>query len=261
VSGQPWSESQSAAAPAWPSRPRSVAAFSLPPPDSPGGLAVAIASLFALVYVILLVAEYNGMISIARWIVTTSLIVGAVGTFALATMLGGDISTYQRLDLDLARTVIAHLSENKSPEPDAALAGVWRAYVTVADESRRVARVHAYAFGPFLWGTLLSLAAALVVGLGHLTTTGDLVGVALLLELVGFTLLLVGGAALVLTVGYANPVDGFDRLAAHRWRRNAARLPAVEEALSSVPWLPEFHRGVRESRTDPTDSTLRWISP
>ncbi|MFY9717417.1 MAG: hypothetical protein WAK40_05730 [Thermoplasmata archaeon] len=261
---QPWSESSAGAtpaAPAWAPRPRSLAAISLPPPDSPGGLAVATASLFALVYALLLVAEYNGMLSLSAWVVTTPLIVGAVGTFALATMLGGDISTYQRLDLDLARTVIAHLSENKSPEPDAALAGIWRAYVTVADESRRVARVHAYAFGPFLWGTLFSLGAALVVALGLLTSTLDLVGLGLLIELVGFTLLLVGGAALVLTVGYATPVDGYDRLAAHRWRRNAARLPAVEEALSSVPWLPEFHRGVRESRTDPTDSTLRWISP
>jgi len=234
--------------------------FRLPPPDSPGGLAIAVASLFAVVYGVLFVADYSAMLSLAWWLVSIALIVGAVGTFALATMLGGDIATYQRLDLDLARTVIAHLSENKSPEPDAALAGVWRAYVTVADESRRVARVHAYAFGPFLWGTVLSLAAGLLTGLGTLTTTANVLGIALVVEFFGFTLLLIGGAALVLTVGYSNPVDGFDHLAAHRWRRNAARLPAVEEALSSVPWLPEFHRGVRESRTDPTDSTLRWIS-
>ncbi|MGP8078827.1 MAG: hypothetical protein ACLQC7_08510 [Thermoplasmata archaeon] len=248
-------------APAWPAREKEPGSFTLPPPDSPGGSALAVGFLFGAVYAVLLVAEYNTMVALAWWVTSISLAVGVVGTFALATMLGGDIATYQRLDLDLARTVIAHLGTNTSPQPDAPLAGVWRAFVTVADESRRVARVHAYAFGPFLWGTLLSLGAALLTGLGLITSTNNVVGIGLLIEFVGFTLLLVGGAALVLTVGYSNPVEGFDRIAAHRWRRNSTRLPAVEEALSSVPWLPEFHRGVRESRTDPTDSTLRWISP
>jgi len=259
VSGPTWAET-TPVAPAWPSRPKEASKLSLPPPDSPGGAAVAVASLFALVYILLLVADYSSFVAVGVWVTSIAVIVGAAGTFGLATMLGGDISTYQRLDLDLARTVIAHLGENKAPEPDAALAGVWRAYVTVADESRRVARVHAYAFGPFLWGTVLSLGAALLVGLGTITSATNVVGLGIFVELFGFTLLLVGGAALVLTVGYSNPVDGFDRFAAHRWRRNSARLPALEEALSSVPWLPEFHRGVRESRTDPTDSTLRWIS-
>jgi hypothetical protein len=260
TSGSTWSESTSAA-PAWPARPDTRGRVTLPPPDTPGGYAFAIASLFAVVYAILFVAEYHPMLAQARYIAGTALIVGAVGTFALATMLGSDIATYQRLELDLSRTVIAHLNDNKSPEPDTPLAGVWRAFVTVADESRRVARVHAYAFGPFLWGTIISLGAALLVGLGQLTVTPDVVGLALVIEFFGFAFLLLGAGALVLTVGYSDTVDGYDRLAAHRWRRNAARLPAVEEALSSVPWLPEFHRGVRESKTDPTDSTLRWISP
>ncbi|MGB6500050.1 MAG: hypothetical protein WBG19_01420 [Thermoplasmata archaeon] len=256
----PWSET-APSAPAWPARPKMTSGITLPPPDSPGGSAFAIGALFAVVYAILLVAEYHTMLAQARYIVSTALIVGAVGTFALGVMLGSDIATYQRLDLDLARTVIAHLNDNKAPEPDAPLAGVWRAYITVADESRRVARVHAYAFGPILWGTVLSLAAALTMGLGQIGQTPNVVGLALVIEFLGFTLLLIGAAALLLTVGYAGSVDGFDRLAAHRWRRNSARLPAVEEALSSVPWLPEFHRGVRESQTDPTDSTLRWITP
>lgn len=245
----------------WPIREKQDVSVGLPPPDTPGGHAIAIASLFALVYALLFVADYNSMVSVDRWIVSTALVAGAIGTFALATMLGGDIATYQRLDLDLARTVIAHMNANTAPAPDAALAGVWRAYVTVADESRRVARVHAYAFGPFLWGTVVSLGAALLSGLGIVTHTQDVIGVGLVVEFFGFTLLLIGAATLVLTVGYAHPVGTFDRFAAHRWRRNAARLPAVEEALASVPWLPEFHRGIRESRTDPTDSTLRWISP
>ena len=244
-----------------PGRRKFTEGWELPPPDSPGGLALGVTALFAVVYALLLVAQYNEMVALARFIYTISLIVGAVGTFALATMLGSDIATYQRLELDLARTVLSHLSTNAAPAPDAPMAGVWRAYVAVADESRRVARVHAYAFGPFLWGTLLSLAAALLGALGLTTHVSDVVGVSLLVEFFGFSLLLAGGAALVLTVGYADTVPGFDRISAHRWRRNASRLPAVEEALSGVAWLPEFHRGVRESRTDPSDSTLRWVSP
>ena len=80
-------------------------------------------------------------------------------------------------------------------------------------------------------------------------------------ELFGFFLLFIGAGAILLTVGYSGPVDGYDRFAAHRWRRNAGRLPAVEEALAGVPWLPEFHRGVRESSSDPGHSALRWVSP
>jgi len=224
-------------------------------------MAVAIALLFGIVYLLLLVAVNPAMDAIAWWITSITLIAGVVGTLGLASMIGTDISTYQRLDLDLARTVIAHTSTNTAPAPDTPMAGVWRAYVTVADESRRVARVHAYAFGPFLWGTLAALAAALLVGLGTVTTTTNLVNLGLLLEFVGFLLLLIGAAAILLTVGYSDTVDGFDGWASRRWRRNAARLPAVEEAISSVPWLPEFHRGVRESRTHANDSTLRWISP
>lgn len=242
-------------------RPKVTRELALPPLDSPGGYAIAATALFALVFALLFVADYSGMTDHIRWISSIALLVGAVGTFALATVLGADIATYQRLDLDLARTVIAHLTTNTAPAPDAPLAGVWRAYVTVADESRRVARVHAYAFGPFLAGTLLSLAAALVTGLAEVWRFADLLGIAVLIEFFGFSLLILGGAALLLTVGYSDEVAGFHRFAAHRWRRNSARLPAVEEALESVPWLPEFHRGIRESRTDPTDSTLGWISP
>jgi len=232
----------------------------MPPPDSPGGSAIAITSLFVVVYAILMLSEYRAMTATAVYIATTALLSGVVGTFALATMLGNDVATFQRLELDLSRTIIAHLGSNDAPGPEAPLAGVWRAYIAVADESRRVARVHAYAFGPFLWGTLLSLAAALVASLGLLTSSMNVSGVALLIELFGFALLLIGAGALVLTVGYSNDVPGYDRFAAGRWRRNSARLPAVEDALASVPWLPEFHRGVRESRTDPSDSTLMWIS-
>lgn len=232
----------------------------MPPPDSPGGAAIGIAAVFAVAYALLLVATYSTMLSVAVWVCTTALLVGVIATFALGAMIGTDIATFQRLELDLARTVLAHLNAHDAPGPEAPLAGVWRAYVTVADESRRVSRVHAYAFGAFFWGTLLSLGAALLTGLGVLTTTNDVVGLALVVELFGFAFLFVGAVALVLSVGYSSDLPGFDGIAARRWRRNSTRLPAVEEALANVGWLPEFHRGVRESRTHPGGSTLNWIS-
>ncbi|HTW55783.1 MAG TPA: hypothetical protein VMG36_04965 [Thermoplasmata archaeon] len=234
--------------------------LNLPPPDSPGGAAFAIAFAAGLVYLIVFIAAYPGMASLGLWLTTTALVGGVIATFALGGMLGTDIATYQRLELDVARTVLAHLNANDAPGPEAPLGGVWRAYVTVADESRRVARVHAYAFGPFLWGTVISLGAALIAGLGAVTRTANTTGFGVLVGLIGFSLLILGAATLLLTVGYADEVAGYRRFAARRWRRNSTRLPAVEEALSGVPWLPEFHRGVRESRTDPETSTLRWIS-
>jgi hypothetical protein len=233
----------------------------LPPSDSPGGAAVAVAAFLAIVYALLLVGLYSAMLATAWWIVSLSLVVGVVGTFSLGTMLGTDIATFQRLDLDLARTVTSHRRSNDAPPPEAALAGIWRAYITVADESRRVARVHAYSFGPFFAGTLLSLGAALLVGLGTITGTPDAIGLGAAVELPAFAFLVLAGLVLALTVGYSDTIHGLDRWAPRRWRRNSARLPAIEEALTSVPWLPEFHRGVRESRPAPEDSTLHWITP
>jgi len=243
-----------------PSRARWSQSFTLPPPDSVGGHAIELTALFASVYAILLVACYTQLQALAFPVTVIALLAGVVATFSLGGMIGTDVATYQRLELDLARTVLAHIGSNDAPQPDAPLAGVWRAYVTVADESRRVARVHAYSFGPYLWGTLVSLAAALLAGLGLLSADKDVVGLAILVEFFGFALLLLGTTTLMLAVGYSDEVPGFQHFSARRWQRNSARLPAVEEALTSVPWLPEFHRGVRESRTRPADSTLMWIS-
>jgi len=208
-----------------------------------------------LVYVVVLLSEYSPMLSFSWDLVGLTLIVGTVGTFALATMLGIDINSFQRLDLDLAETILAVTPYGAAPAPEAPVAGVWRAYVTTSEEARRVARAHAYAFGPFLVGTVLALAATLLAGLGNLAAVPDLIGLALLVELFALVGLFAGGAALLLTVGYASPVPGFDFFAAKRWRRNVGRAHAIDEALSSVPWLREFHRGTRESRA-PSGSML-----
>jgi hypothetical protein len=238
---------------------RDRGSLTLPPPDTPGGLAIAGAFSLVLVYAILLVGVYPSMVAWAPWIATLSLLVGVVAVFGLATMLGNDISSFQRLDLDLAETILAAPSGGP-PQPEAPLAGVWRAYVTTSEESRRVARVHAYAFGPFLVGTILSVASILLVGLGTTVTTTNVVALGLVVEAFAWLFLFAGAGALVLTVGYGAPVPGFDFFAAKRWRRNAARHPAVDEALASVPWLREFHRGTEGSRPS-TGSTIlpTWL--
>jgi hypothetical protein len=222
--------------------------FSVPPPDTPGGLAIAGGIALAIVYLIVVLSVYSNMLAFSWSIVFSSLVVGFIGTFGLAMMLGTDIALFQRLDLDLAETILSVTPYGAAPAPEAPVAGVWRAYVTTSEEARRVARVHAYAFGPFLVGTVISLAASLLVGLGLVSTTNNVIGLALVLETFGLVALFVGGVTLLLTVGYASPVPGFDFLAAKRWRRNATRAHAIDEALTSVPWLREFHRGTRESR-------------
>lgn len=243
-----------------PTRRDALRSITLPPPDTPGGLAFAGTFAVLLVYGVVLVAAYPAMLVLSPWILTTALLVGVIATFGLATMLGGDIAEFQRLDLDLAETVLGTTPASGPPAPEAPLAAVWRAYVTTSEETRRVARVHAYAFGPFLLGTGFSVVAVLLDGLGIVSFTNNMVGIALVVEFFGLFLLFLGGMALALTVGYGSTVPGFDFLASKRWRRNRTRHPAVDEALSSVPWLREFHRGTRESRPL-TGSTLlpSWL--
>lgn len=226
----------------WRSRPW------LPPPDTPGGGVLALAFSLGLAYIIVFVAAYSTMTSaLALWIAPISLFAGLLGAFALATMLGGDISAYQRLELDLSRTVLAYVGSGSPPPSDAPLAGVWRAYVAAAEESRRVARAHAYALGFFTLAALFALPATLLVGLGAVATTRSVVGLGLFVDWFAFAFLVAGAGAVALTVGYSNPVPGFERVAARRWRRNAGRQQAVDGALSEVSWLGEFVRGARES--------------
>ncbi len=223
----------------------------LPAPDAPGGMALALAMGLTLVYALVLVAEYSAMTTLAWWVTSLTLVLAVVGAFSLSSMLGNDIASFQRLELDLARTVLAYVGSGAAPASDAPLSGVWRAYVGAAEESRRVARSHAYALGPFVGGGLIALAAVLVVGLGLVTSATSVIGVALILELFAFFLLFAGVGVLVSTAGYSGPVPGFDFGAARRWRRNAGRQNAVDGALSQVPWLAEFARSARESRVQP----------
>ncbi len=217
---------------------------------------LALAFGLGLAYLVVFIADYNALVALALWVVPIALFAALVAAFALATMLGSDISNYQRLELDLSRTVLAYVSSGSPPPSDAPLAGVWRAYVGAAEESRRVARAHAYALGFFMVAALFALPATLLVGLGAVLAVQNLLGVGVFVAWFAFGFLAAGAVAVAGTVGYATPIPGFDRIAARRWRRNSGRQQAVEGALGEVSWLGEFVRGARESYVSPAGPSV-----
>lgn len=235
---------------------RSIRSPNVPAPDTPGGGVLALAIALGLAYILLFIADYHQMNAVAWWTAPIVLFASLIGAFALSSMLGGDIANYQRLELDLSRTVIAYVGSSSAPASDAPLAGVWRAYIGAAEESRRVARAHAYALGFFMIAGFVALPATLLVALGIVTTSESVVALGVFVTWFAFAFLVAGTGCLALTVGYSNPVPGFDRVAARRWRRNSGRQQAVEGALSEVSWLGEFLRGARESYISPAGPSI-----
>jgi hypothetical protein len=232
--------------------------LTLPPPDSREGAAVATGAIFALVYIVVLVSAYDAMTSplFAFDVTAVSLIVSLVSAFALSGMLGADIATFQRLELELARTVLAYVGSGTPPPSDAPLAGVWRAHVAAAEESRRMARAHAYGLGLFTAAGVLSLAAVLLSALGGVGGSRDVVGLGMFVEWFAFLFLASGAAVVLASIGYASPVPFYDGFAPRRWRRNAGRQQAVDGAVSEIGWLSEYSRGARESRISPAGPSM-----
>lgn len=223
----------------------------LPPPDTREGAVIAAAVAFGLVYVLVFVAQYDAMVRIALTVTTFSLLVSLVAVFALSTMLGSDISTYQRLELELARTVLAYVGSGTPPASDAPLAGVWRAHVAAAEEARRMGRAHAYALGLFTAAGVISLGSTLIAGLGTVTGIHLVVGLGMFVEWFAFTFLVAGAGAALASAGYASPISVYERFAPRRWRRNSGRQQAVDGAMTEIGWLSEYSRGARESRISP----------
>lgn len=225
--------------------------LALPPPDSAEGMVVALAVAAGLVYILLLVAQYPKMIDSAFEFTAFSLLVSLVAAFSLGSMMGSDVATFQRLELELARTVLAYASSGTPPQSDAPLAGVWRAHIGAAEESRRMARSHAYGLGLFSAAGLLSLTALLLGVFGTLTSNQDIRGLAMFVEWFAFVFLVAGAAAIMTTIGYSGSVPFYEMFSPHRWRRNSGRQVAVDGAVSEIAWLAEFSRGARESHISP----------
>lgn len=225
--------------------------FALPAADSAEGVGVALSLGFGIAYLLLLVSQYSAMTSLAFAASSLSLVVALIAAFSLASMLGSDLSTFQRLELELARTVLAYAGSGTPPQSDAPLGGVWRAHVAAAEESRRMSRAHAYALGLFTWAGFTALAAVLLSVLGVTTSTQDLLGLGMFVEWFSFTFLIAGAAAIASTAGYASSLPLLEHIAPRRWRRNSGRQAAVDGAIGEISWLAEFARGARESKLSP----------
>ena len=228
----------------------------VPQPDSREGAALAVAAAFALVYIVVLVAVYGPMTRIAFEVTSLSLLVSLVAAFSLSSMLGADIAAYQRFELELARTVLAYVGSGSPPASDAPLAGVWRAHVAAAEESRRMARAHSYALGLFMFAGVISMVALLLSGLGVVTATQNVRGLGMFLEWFAFAFLTAGAVSVVSTVGYSASEEVYEVFAPRRWRRNSGRQQAVEGAVSEIGWLAEFARGAREARPSPSGRSM-----
>ena len=227
-----------------------------PPPDTREGAVLALALAFALVYLIVWASVYNNVLALAFPITSLSLLLSLIPAFALATMLGSDISAFQRLELELARTVLAYVGSGTPPPSDAPLAGVWRAHVAASEESRRMARAHAYGLGWFTVAAMLALGATLLAGLGSVLVVKNILGLAMFVEWFAFVFLVAGACSVAASVGYASPITLFEVFSPRRWRRNAGRQQAVDGAVSEIAWLSEYSRGARESRVSPSGPSV-----
>jgi hypothetical protein len=119
-----------------------------------------------------------------------------------------------------------------------------------------MARAHAYSVGLFTWAGGLSLSSVLLVGLGVVSGTSDVIGLGMFFEWFAFTFLAAGAFAVLASAGYASSTRFYEGFAPRRWRRNAGRQRALDGAVSEIPWLSEYSRGAREARVSPAGPSI-----
>jgi hypothetical protein len=209
----------------------------LPPPDSPGGLAVLGALILGVVYVLLLVGAYSDLEAQVLWFVPLTLILAVIASFFLVSMIGSDRARATDFELEFARTVQAHLAAGETLVKASPLGGILSEYARAADEQRRSAREHTYAAGPAIYSTGLALASTLIFGLAFVTgTPAGLLVVGFLAELGALVLLALAAGLLVLSVGRAKEVREFDPLVLRRWSPVTRPSFPFTHSLSDVPW-------------------------
>jgi len=213
----------------------------LPPPDSPGGLAVLGGIILGTAYVLLLVGAYSALSAEALWIVTLNLVLGVVVSLFLVSMVGSDRARATAFELEFARTVQAHIAAGETLVEASPLGGIISGYARAAHDQRRAAREHVYCAGPALYSTALSLIGVLIVGLAFATGgAANVIGVALCAELGAFVFLGLTAAALALSVGRDSEVAGFDVLVLRRWSGVARPVFPFTHSLKDVPWAAEL---------------------
>lgn len=222
------------------SHPPSPNRVGLPPPDSPGGVAILWAIVLGLGYVLLLVGAYSALCAEALWVVTLNLVLGSILSLSLGMMIASDRARAIDFELEFARTVQAHRAAGETLVEASPLGGILRAYARAAREQRMSAREHAYAAGPAIGSTGVALFATLLVGLAYATGSDpDLIGIAMLVELVAFVLLAFSTGLLALSVGRRTEVPEFDALVLRRWSDLSRPIFPATHSLSEVPWAAE----------------------
>ena len=212
----------------------------LPAPDSPGGLAILASLVLGVVYLLLLVGAYSALSSMALWFVSLNLLLAVVTAFFLVSMVSSDTARATEFELEFARSVQAHLAAGETLVESSPLGGILREYARAAGDARRSAREHAYAAGPATWSALLAVTATLLVGLAYVGgAIPNVIGVALVFELVAFVLLALSAGVLGFSVGRSGDVVGFDVLVLRRWARVAHPSFPFTHALTEVPWAVE----------------------
>ena len=212
---------------------------SVPPPDSREGMALVVALIVGVVYVLLLVG-INTPLADLDWLwVPLVLILGTIISFNIGSRLGSDEGHTRLVELELARTVAVHSGSGQVPEQNSPLGRVLQEYARAADESRRRSRVHVYAAGPAMWGGAFALCAAVLWGLGWTPGTDWLNYLAVVVEWPAIVLLFYAVTVLAFRIGWEGDVTHFAALTPRHWRRHNDHREAIDETIASLPWLKE----------------------
>jgi hypothetical protein len=220
-----------------PGVPRRPQGIGLPPPDTPGGLAVLGAISLGTAYILVFVGAYSALSAEALWIVSLNLLIGLVVSLLLVLMIASDRARAEAFELDFARTVEAHQSAGVTLVEASPLGGILRQFALSGREQRRAAREHAYSASPAIYSTGLSLFATLLVGLAYASgSPPDVIGLALFFELGAFTLLVLTAGMMVLSVGRKSDVVGLDVIVLRRWSGVSRPTFPYTAALVEIPW-------------------------
>jgi hypothetical protein len=220
-----------------------------------------VTGLFAgIVYTLLLVGINTPLADQDGAWVPLVLLLSTILALGIGAILGSDFARIRMVELELARTVSVHSGAGQMPEADSPLGRVLGEYARTSAEMRQNARVHAYAAGPALWGSLCALAATVFWGLSLTTGVVWVNYLAVVIELPTIVFLFFSITVLALAIGWEHDVPGFAALTPHRWRRYEQRSATLDETIAHLPWLEEIARPPAEGGSGAT-AGQPWVEP